>query len=72
MPRGERKVVGVKLAMPMASVTPVKTGNGSDPWQTISLEGTQGEYVQPGRGEGGTGRARSPTISSQLSLNSYA
>jgi hypothetical protein len=70
---GERKVAGVKLAVPMASVTSVNAGasNGSN-WQTISLEGTHGEYVQPGRSDGGASRARSPTISSQLSLDSYA
>ncbi len=69
----ERRVVGVKLGVPMASMASVnaESGTGSN-WQMISLEGTHGEYVQPGRSDGGATRARSPTISSQLSLDSYA
>lgn len=72
---GERKVVGIKLAaLPLASMSSVQVGAAGDGsgWQTLSLEGTHGEYLQPERSEGGAARARSPTISSQLSLDSYA
>ena len=72
---GERKAVGIKLpALPLASVSSVQVGAAGDGsgWQTLPLEGTHGEYLQPERSEGGAARARSPTISSQLSLDSYA
>ena len=73
--RGERKAVGIKLAaLPLISVSSVEVGaaGGGSDWQTLPLEGTHGEYLQPERTEGGAARARSPTISSQLSLDSYA